>query len=163
MLNELALGIIIPFNKKISTAVVPFRCWPIDMDVFMHMNNASYLRIAELARWRLLPQTGMLAEVVKKGWVFLAVENSVIYKKPILPFQKFVVEISIHTTKDKWIHYCHKFLQHPKYVKAGEEPIEYARVNLMAVIKQKDGKTVRPSAMKELSEWNKLLLIEKSH
>jgi hypothetical protein len=36
-------------NQKYCS--IEYRCWPIDLDIFLHMNNAMYFRIAELSRW----------------------------------------------------------------------------------------------------------------
>ena len=46
---------------------VPFRCYPIDMDTNMHINNACYFRVAELSRWRIFPESKMYALSVEKG------------------------------------------------------------------------------------------------
>lgn len=45
-------GYAFPGNVALTkAAVAPFRLWPTDMDIFFHMNNASYVRVAELSRW----------------------------------------------------------------------------------------------------------------
>jgi len=62
VLGQLALGSFKPATinrmKKIPTTDVAFRCYPIDIDTYLHMNNSQYLRIAELARWKIFPATG---------------------------------------------------------------------------------------------------------
>ena len=37
--------------KKIPCTDIAFRCYPVDIDTYFHMNNAAYLRVAELCRW----------------------------------------------------------------------------------------------------------------
>ena len=46
-----------PGTDLVST----WRCWPIDLDVFMHLNNANYLRVAELSRWSNMAELGFLS------------------------------------------------------------------------------------------------------
>lgn len=64
----------------------PMRLWPIDMDAFMHMNNASYVRVAELSRWRVFSASGMLSKRFRNV-LFLVAEQKAKYFKPINPFQ----------------------------------------------------------------------------
>ena len=124
-----------------------FRLWPLDMDVYMHMNNACYLRVAELARWRQLGQAGMLGPSIKHGWMFLIAEQTVQYIRPILPLQRFNVRSEILVTEDKWLHYNHYF-EAPKGDK-GLAPEQYAHIELKAVVKRTSGKTVKVSELLE--------------
>ena len=109
-----------------------FRCWPIDIDLYMHMNNAKYVRVAEMARWRLFPATGAVKQMWKDGIMFLITDQRVSYYKPIQPFQRYVVQTSIKFDKndDKWMYYSHAFMQHPTLVKPGNHPVKYALVEL---------------------------------
>jgi acyl-CoA thioesterase FadM len=168
-----------------------FRCWPIDMDVQMHMNNSCYLRVAELARWRLFSPSGMMGPALKKGWLFLAVEQTVTYYKPIPPMAAYRVEVSVDVRDDKWIMYKHRFLKGSTTDKAiadskraqreaerqarvgvglkhhhnadhhdhdeGDQGSEvvFCEVDLRAVMKERSGKTVRPSELLPVvSAWN---------
>ena len=134
IVNQLFLGNL----KKIPVTnpyQVPFRCWPIDLDLFFHMNNASYFRVAELARWRMFPQTNMVSIANSLGAMFLVVDQNIKYIRPIGPFQKYVVNTKLTVSDDKWIHNIHTFQQHPDHVKNGEEPKIYAVVDCKAVIK----------------------------
>jgi hypothetical protein len=107
-----------------------------------------------LARWNGLVAAGWFGTAVKNTWLFLAVEQTITYKKPISPFQRYVVSTEINVTEDKWIHYTHRFLSHvqdsslpAKYSgsKPEKEPVEYAVINLRAVCKWPNGKTLKPS------------------
>ncbi len=55
ILNQLVLGRI--FRSKLlkgetgPSVSIGFRAWPIDLDFNWHLNNASYLKTAELARF----------------------------------------------------------------------------------------------------------------
>jgi acyl-CoA thioesterase FadM len=154
IINQIALGTIKPLPSK-SPYLVNFICWPIDIDMFLHMNNSSYLRVAELARWRYLYSSKFLSDPQLNRLLFLVVEQKCVYKKPIMPFQRFTVSTTITSSEDKWLNYTQKFLQHPSSVKPGKDPIEYAVVEVTAVVKEKSGKTFRPSQIIERSPWAK--------
>jgi acyl-CoA thioesterase FadM len=99
------------------------------------MNNAKYVRVAELARWRIFPRTGVLDYVSNKGVLFLAVDQRIQYFKPIKPFQKYVVQtkINYNPVDDKWLYYTHTFLQHPSEIKDKQTQIKFAEVTLKVI------------------------------
>ena len=134
----------------------PFRCLPFDMDLFLHMNNAMYLRVAELARWRIFVQASSSSSKSATGALFLVVENKVQYLKPIDGFKPFVINTSLSSTEDKWLHYKHVFQSEP--TAQGKEPKVYAIVDCRAVIKEKSGKTVKISDLRNDSDFYRELL-----
>jgi acyl-CoA thioesterase FadM len=139
-----------PVVTKDKKVIIPFRCWPIDIDAFFHMNNANYLLNAELSRWRTLPASSVFSRVLSdKGMVFFAAENTVRYLRPINPMQKYVISTTccVDHDEDKWFYYRHVFQQHPSDVPLGTLPKEYAIVDLKAVVKERSGKTIRPSEL----------------
>ena len=117
-----------------------------------HCNNACYFRLAELARWRQIAQSGLLFPSIKNKWMFLIAEQTIAYKKPILPFRKFVVRSEIKMD-GKWIYYDHYFQSSPDTSTA----IQYAHIQMKSVIKKPNGKTVMPdevlSAVPALRAW----------
>ena len=120
----------VKINKDLKCVDVDFRCWPVDIDIFFHMNNAKYIRVAELARWHITPATGILT--ARERHLFLAVEQRIQYFKPIAPFQKYTVRTTLSYSPDdnKWLHYNHAFIQHRSDVKENQEPIKYAEIQL---------------------------------
>eukprot|EP00606_Chrysophyceae_sp_TOSAG23-5_P000611 GSChrysophyteH2.ASY1.ANO1.810.1 assembled CDS len=154
MLFQLAKGYIKPpvITKK-RTVDVAFRCWPIDIDVYGHMNNACYLRVAELARWHIFPATGLLASAAKTRMMFLAVDQKITYVRPIRALKKYVIETKLDVYKDdKWVWYTHTFLQHPDNIKPGSEQKVYAKIELRAVMKEVTGKTIKPRSTLQLED-----------
>ena len=112
--------------------------------------------------------SGLFGMALQKGFLFLAVEQNVMYKKPIPPLAPYVVELSCSVRDEKWIIYKHRFLKYNENSINGRdiegnndisenEEVEYAVVDLRAVMKEKSGKTVHPMAMREASEWSKEL------
>jgi|AntRauTorckE5430_2_1112549.scaffolds.fasta_scaffold00806_4 acyl-CoA thioesterase FadM len=147
--GSLSLPVITPDK----TVVIPFRCWPIDIDAFLHMNNSNYLLNAELARWRTLPAGKLLSRALsKEGMLFLAAENHVRYIHPISPMQKYVISTTCTVDgEDKWFYYRHTFQEHPDDIEGTAK--EFAVIDLKAVVKQRNGKTVKPSTLMQESEF----------
>jgi hypothetical protein len=165
MLNQLMLGFARPSTvtraRGIPSTDVAFRCWPIDLDIYMHMNNSCYLRVAELARWRAFPATGLLGKVMRDKVLFLAVEQQIRYLRPIAPFRKYVVSTTCTVHEDdKWLWYRHVFEQHPDDVKPGKEAGKYAIIDLKAVLKEQSGKTIQPSSQRAFSPFSEELFVK---
>jgi acyl-CoA thioesterase FadM len=161
MMNQMLMGLIFPNKVKtvkgaIKGVQTTFRLWPVDLDLFLHMNNASYIRVAELHRWRMLTESGLLNQMVKDKTAFLAVDQSVTYSKPILPFQKYVVTTTVKSSDDdKWMYYQHSFDQPGEDEKTRKH---YALVTLKAVMKAPSGKTVKPSELYTKNNYFKELV-----
>lgn len=56
---------------------------------------------------------------------------------------------------DKWWYYRHSFEEHPDNIKDGNTPIVFAIVDLKAVVKQKNGKTIKPTELLQDNEFYK--------
>lgn len=123
--------------------------------------------------------------------MLFAAENRVRYLRPIKPLERYVIlttcttvddssssKLSSSSSKknDKWLYYRHVFQQHPDDVvrtnnnndddeeeKEDIAPLTYAIIDLKAVVKQKNGVTIKPSVLMEESrfyrEWYLLLLL----
>jgi len=149
-----------PIKKIGSDFAVNFRCWPIDIDIFFHMNNSRYMTAAELSRWRLTFSSTLGGIMHRNKMKFLIAEQSAMYYRPILPFQKYIVTTTITISDDKYLNFIHKFEQHPKSVKPGSKPFTYCIVNAKSVFKLANGKTVPVSFI--LDHCNDLKNIVKS-
>jgi acyl-CoA thioesterase FadM len=149
MVYQLARGYMktpkITSKKTVETA---FRCWPVDIDLYFHMNNSNYLRTSELARWRLFPGSGFFGAALKTRMMFLAVDQKITYLRPIQAFQQYIIETKCDIySDDKWIWYTHTFKEHPDRVKPDTEPKIFAKIELRAVMKEQSGKTIKPSTL----------------
>ena len=112
-----------------------------------------------------MPSMGVFSKdslLLRKRCVFLVSEQRIQYLRAIQPFQRYVVEtkIEFNPSDDKWIWHTHTFLQHPYDMKPGNLPIKYAEVEVKIVIKEKSGKTVRPSELCTLSEFTRHIMIK---
>lgn len=158
-LGQFTLGRFFPHPLRNSVTIF-YRCWPIDMDLFMHMNNSAYVRVAEYSRWRFSPQL-LFSEKENKirgNYLFLVTANDAVYKKSIQGMTKYAITTTLSTSDDKWLKYKHIF--HKGKTEDADRIVDediYCIVNTTAVFKEKSGKTFRPSELRELNEFNKAL------
>ena len=154
IVNQLILGSLSKSMTIVNRCVkVPFRCYPVDMDTNIHMNNACYFRVAELSRWRIFVPSGLFQYCAKHRVSFIVSETHAKYHAPILPFQRYIVSTYITTSDNKWLHYTHRFEQHPDQVAVGKEPKVFAVIGAKSVLKESTGKTVPISTL--LTVFNK--------
>lgn len=131
-------------SKSSPSIIAKFRCWPIDLDVYMHMNNACYFRVAELARWRQSTQAGLFGVAIQKRWMFIVVEQNIRYHKPILPFQRYFVRSEMRVLDGKFTEYQHFFQANER-----ADSLVYAQITMRCVVKHASGKTVTPAEVIE--------------
>jgi acyl-CoA thioesterase FadM len=167
VLYQLIGGVVRPpvIDKARKCFEVSFRCYPIDVDMYLHMNNAVYFRVAELARWRSSYITGLLHLYTSEGILFIVAHQSATYLRPILPFQRYVVSSSLTDFDEKWIHMRFYFSEHPSVVKLGRAPVQYAIIDVKAVLKEKSGKTLNPRVLLEYNRpwFDAVMSAESSH
>ncbi|KAL7529073.1 hypothetical protein ACHAXR_002783 [Thalassiosira sp. AJA248-18] len=77
-----------------------------DVDLMFHMNNASYLTHAELARWEWSAFGGVLTECLRtKSW-FIVTASMIRFRREIAPMKKFEIETRLGGLDDRnlWVY-----------------------------------------------------------
>lgn len=69
----------------------PFRAWPLDCDINLHLTNARYLSFMDLARTHLIISAGIFGKLRKNAWLPVAGACEIRYFKSIKPLQRFEV------------------------------------------------------------------------
>ncbi|MFT5880340.1 MAG: acyl-CoA thioesterase FadM [Moritella sp.] len=106
------------------------RVLPNDLDVNMHMNNGRFLTICDLSRLDLFIRTGLTKLMVKHKWAPIIAHHDMNYFKPLKPFQKYTVRLSIDSWDDKYFYCTHTFTSQGKV---------YAKGSSKAVVRSKEG------------------------
>lgn len=122
--------------------VSDFRAYPLDLDMFMHLNNTAYPRVAELASWELVGAIGFYKLFSQQIMTLVIVEQNVSYLRQIKPFQRYEVRTTINSVENKWLDYTHFFMQHREDVPSGNDPVVYATIKKRGVVKSLKGKTI---------------------
>jgi len=73
----------------------PFRVWPGDLDVLLHVNNGVYLSMLDVARVDLLLRSGALRRLRARGYYPVVAAQTIRYRRSLRPFERFEVETRI--------------------------------------------------------------------
>ncbi|GKY98258.1 thioesterase [Mayamaea pseudoterrestris] len=101
----------------------------LDLDYMGHMNNAAYLSHAELARWQMTTESGMLHKGYKKNCFFVVTASTVRYRKEIR-YGKFNIETRFMGFDDKSMWGIHNF-----YVPNKKDQAASRRVRAQVLVK----------------------------
>jgi len=133
-----------PPLTPLGTHVSYHRCWPLDIDLYMEMNNGRILTILDLGRSSLAYRAGLLQALHKQGWGLTMAGTSVRYRKRIRPFVKFRVV-------SKAIGWDDKFMYLDQSIWIGEECAVQALYR--SAVTDKNG-LVRPERLFEAMDFD---------
>jgi acyl-CoA thioesterase FadM len=89
-----------PFDDSVLT----FRVMPADIDINLHMNNARYLAMMDLGRWDFILRSGFWRHVLKDKLQPVIGGAVVRFRRPLRPFQPFVLRTRQITWDDRWLY-----------------------------------------------------------
>src|SRR5210317_463668 len=77
-----------------------------DVDIMGHMNNASYLQHAELARWEMASFAGFLTAGFKTKTFFIVTSSMLRFRREIVPLKRFDIESRLVRLDDRnlWVY-----------------------------------------------------------
>ncbi|KAK1740828.1 acyl-CoA thioesterase [Skeletonema marinoi] len=105
-----------------------------DVDLMGHMNNASYLQHAELARWEWSSFGGSLAQSFKTKSFFIVTASMIRYRREIVPFKRFDVETRLVGLDDRNLWVYQTFHHHVNRENKQEESDGPTRGKILAQI-----------------------------
>ena len=92
----------------------PFRVWPTDLDVFMHVNNGVYLSMMDLGRVDLMARSGLMDKLQSRGWHPVVTSQTIQYRRSLRLFERFEIVTRVLAWDDKFI------LVQQEFVRRGE-------------------------------------------
>ena len=98
----------LPHIKPVNE--LSMRVLPNDLDINLHMNNGRYLTICDLTRVDMFIRTGLARTMLKEEWIPVVAEHTMTYKKPLKPFQKYLVTMAVTGWDDRTFDMVHTFL-----------------------------------------------------
>jgi len=114
----------------------PFRVWPTDLDLLMHVNNGIYLTIMDLARIDLMRRAGPWREVLARGWYPVVIAETIQFRRPLTLFQTFEIVTRVLAWDDR------VFLLEQRFERRGQTiAIAYVRGRFLS----KSGEKVTPA------------------
>lgn len=99
--------------------VTHWRCWPFDLDEYLHMNNCSYFTFAEMGRRELFFSfVNKDPKLTKQMMTCVAAGHWMRFRKSIAPFQAFRLETQIVGTKERSFWFEQRFVDSSNFVLA---------------------------------------------
>jgi acyl-CoA thioesterase FadM len=87
-----------------DTHVLPLRCLPWDMDMFLEMNNGRVLTLYDLGRFALGTRIGLMKTLRREKWGLVVAGSTVRYRARITGFQRFDVRTRLLGWDDKFFY-----------------------------------------------------------
>src|SRR5687768_7148163 len=94
------------FRSRVPTlgpVQTPFRVWPTDLDVLMHVNNGVYLSMMDLGRIDLMTRSGLFATINERGWYPVVTAQTIQYRRSLKLFDRFDIVTRVLAWDDKTI------------------------------------------------------------
>lgn len=122
----------------LSECATPFRVWPTDLDVLMHMNNGMYLSLQDLARMDYMIRVQAADAIAANGWYPVVASEMIRFRRSLKPFAKFEILTRLISWDDRYLYLEHKF-------KAGGELVALGMIR--ARFLKKSGGAVSPQEL----------------
>lgn len=103
----------VPLTEK---TVLKSRVWPSDLDINLHMTNARYSSLMDLAQLNYLARTGVLKLMRKNKWFPLISGSQILFRKDLKLFEAFEIHTQIRSWDHKWWYFVHSFIKNGKLV-----------------------------------------------
>ena len=92
-----------------TDSLLKLRVLPNDLDINLHVNNGRYLTLCDLNRIDLFIRTGLAKVMIKRRWIPIVAEHTMVYKKPLKVFQRFEMKLSLTHWDEKFFYMTHTF------------------------------------------------------
>ncbi|MEG3616513.1 acyl-CoA thioesterase [Isoptericola haloaureus] len=80
-----------PGMAPLDTSTTVLRVHPGDLDLYLHVNNGSYLQMMDVARSNLLADLGGLARLKAHGWYPVVAASTMTYKRSLQLFDRVTI------------------------------------------------------------------------
>ena len=84
----------------------------LDIDQFLHMNNAAYATHFECARWEMGASSGMLSKLARMQGAFVVASMTLRFRKEVRPMQSFEIHSSVIAADERQV-FIKQVLQEP--------------------------------------------------
>jgi len=100
LLNSRRLPPMDPLDLHVSQ----HRCWPVDCDIFMEMNNGRILTLYEMGRFQASVRMGLWPLLKKNRWGLTVAGTSIRYRRRITPFERYETRTKIATWDERFVY-----------------------------------------------------------
>lgn len=82
-----------------------------DLDIYRHVNNGTYLTIADLGRYDLMLRSGLWSPLGRRGWYPVVVNSTTTYRTSLKLGDRFVLETRFVGADEKSVYLEHRFVK----------------------------------------------------
>jgi acyl-CoA thioesterase FadM len=111
------------FRERLQVGAIqtslPMIVLPNDLDINFHMNDGRYITICDLSRIDLFIRSGLAKTMLKRGWMPVIAEHTMIYKKSLHLFERYIAELELTHWDEKFFYMKHTFRQADRVVASG--------------------------------------------
>jgi acyl-CoA thioesterase FadM len=97
-------------KPPLDTSRLPYRVWPTDLDLSLHMNNGRYWTLMDQGRMDLMLRSGLWAAISKAGWTPVVAAGKIRFRRELRPFVRFWLETRILCWSDTTMVIEHRFI-----------------------------------------------------
>ncbi|QUN05836.1 thioesterase family protein [Shewanella yunxiaonensis] len=87
-----------------------FRAWPTDCDINLHLTNARYPALMDLARTYMLSEMGLLKPFLQRKWLPVVNASEFTFIRDIKPLHKFNIDTRLLGWDDKYFYIEQRFV-----------------------------------------------------
>lgn len=102
-----------------QTLVTRRRVWLNDLDMNFHLNTARYQSISELSLFEFFIRSGLLRQMMARGWRPMAGGCIATFRRQLKPFQAYEVHYRWVCSDDRWNYMAWEFVAEGQVCAAG--------------------------------------------
>ena len=105
-----------PRIDLLGSARIQLRVWPNDLDLNLHVNNARYLAMADIARAHWAARTGIFAIARKKRALFIVGDVLAKFRHGLKAFENVEIETRLLGWDRKWGYVESRFIRNDRVI-----------------------------------------------
>ncbi|MBX2845416.1 MAG: acyl-CoA thioesterase [Saprospiraceae bacterium] len=98
-----------PLEHPFQESILNMRVWPLDIDIFMELNNGRYLTLMDIGRFEVGTRIGLFKILKENNWGLMVGGVSSRYRYRLRPFQKFKLHTRLIYVSDRWFYFHQSF------------------------------------------------------
>lgn len=98
-----------PLTHPFEESTISMRAWPLDIDIFMEMNNGRYLTLMDIGRTEIGVRLDLFKTLKANDWGLMVGAVSARYRHRIRPFEKFTLHTRILYFDERWFYFHQQF------------------------------------------------------
>ncbi len=109
----------VPGMHLLDTSVTRMRVLPTDLDIYLHVNNGSYLQMMDVARTNYLADLGAFGKLGERGWYPVVAASTMTYRRSLRLGDRFEVATRVLGWDERVVYLEQLFSRGDRHVARG--------------------------------------------